>query len=288
MVLKDKRYVALFLAPTLLLVALFLYYPLGRNFYYSFTQFDGYSKAKFIGWDNYTRMLSDPIIGKALINTFILLVFAVIFQVGLSVILAVMLDSVKRGYKFFRTVFFFPVVISGTAIGLMFSLIYGYDYGMLNSLLTQLGLEKQVWLNETRSLTLVLVPTIWQYVGLYFVIMLTAISKIPDEIYESAQLEGITGVKKTVYIVIPLIWDVITTCVMLIITGVLKTFDTIWVITKGGPLNATELLSTYMYRKTFTDQVFSYGATISVLIIVLGVLLSIMANRLLKRESVTL
>ncbi len=288
MVLKDKRYVALFLAPTLLLVALFLYYPLGRNFYYSFTQFDGYSKAKFIGWDNYTRMLSDPIIGKALINTFILLVFAVIFQVGLSVILAVMLDSVKRGYKFFRTVFFFPVVISGTAIGLMFSLIYGYDYGMLNSLLTQLGLEKQVWLNETRSLTLVLVPTIWQYVGLYFVIMLTAISKIPDEIYESAQLEGITGVKKTIYIVIPLIWDVITTSVMLIITGVLKTFDTIWVITKGGPLNATELLSTYMYRKTFTDQVFSYGATISVLIIVLGVLLSIMANKLLKRESVTL
>lgn len=288
MVLKDKRYVALFLAPTLLLVALFLYYPLGRNFYYSFTQFDGYSKAKFIGWDNYTRMLSDPIIGKALINTFILLVFAVIFQVGLSVILAVMLDSVKRGYKFFRTVFFFPVVISGTAIGLMFSLIYGYDYGMLNSLLMQLGLEKQVWLNETRSLTLVLVPTIWQYVGLYFVIMLTAISKIPDEIYESAQLEGITGVKKTIYIVIPLIWDVITTSVMLIITGVLKTFDTIWVITKGGPLNATELLSTYMYRKTFTDQVFSYGATISVLIIVLGVLLSIVANKLLKRESVTL
>lgn len=287
MALKDKRYVALFLAPALLLVALFLYYPLGRNFYYSFTQFDGYTKAKFIGWDNYTRLLSDPVIGKALINTFILLVFAVLFQVGLAVILAVMLDSVRRGYKFFRTVFFFPVVISGTAIGLMFSLIYGYDFGMLNSFLIQMGLGKQVWLTETRALALVLIPTIWQYVGLYFVVMLTAISKIPEEIYESAQLEGITGVKKTVYIVIPLIWDVIATSVLLIITGVLKTFDTIWVITKGGPMNSTELLSTYMYRKTFTDQVFSYGATISVLIILLGVLLSVTANRILKRETVT-
>lgn len=287
MVLKDKKYVALFLAPTIILVALFLYYPLGRNFYYSFSQFDGYSNAKFIGWANYTRMFSDPVIGKALINTFILLFFAIIFQVGLSVLLAVMLDSIKKGYGLFRTVFFFPVVISGTAIGLMFSLIYGYDYGMLNAILVRIGLEKQVWLTEKSSLALVLIPTIWQYVGLYFVIILTAISKIPEEIYDSAKLEGITGFKKTIYIILPLIWDVITTCVMLIITGVLKTFDTIWVITKGGPLNATELLSTYMYRKTFTDQVFSYGATISVLIILLGVFLSVIANRFLKREEIT-
>lgn len=286
MVLKDKRYVAIFLAPTLLLVTLFLYYPLLRNFYYSFTQFDGYSKAKYIGWANYTRMLADPIVGKGIVNTFILLISAVVFQVGLALVLAVMVDSIKAGYKVFRTTFFFPVVISGTAIGLMFTLVYGYDYGMLNSVLTSMGLEKQVWLTEQSALALVLIPALWQYVGFYFVIMLTAINKIPDDIYESAKLDGITGFKKTIYITIPLIWDVIATGITLVITGVLKCFDIIWVITRGGPLNATELLSTYMYRKTFTDQTFSYGATISVLIIALGLLLSLVANRILKKESV--
>lgn len=286
MVLKDKRYVAIFLAPTLLLVTLFLYYPLLRNFYYSFTQFDGYSKAKYIGWANYTRMLADPVVGKGIVNTFILLISAVVFQVGLALVLAVMVDSIKAGYKIFRTTFFFPVVISGTAIGLMFSLVYGYDYGMLNSILTSMGLEKQVWLTEQSALALVLIPALWQYVGFYFVIMLTAINKIPDDIYESAKLDGITGFKKTIYITVPLIWDVIATAITLVITGVLKCFDIIWVITRGGPLNATELLSTYMYRKTFTDQTFSYGATISVLIIALGLLLSLVANRILKKESV--
>lgn len=289
MVLKSRKYTILFLAPTIILMCLFLYYPLIRNFYYTFTNFDGYNEAgaKFVEFKNYIRLINDPIIGKSVVNTLVLMGMALVFEAGIALILAIMVSSIKKGFKFFRTVYFIPVVISGTAIGLMFSLMYGYDYGLLNGILTSMGMEKKVWLTEQSALLLTIIPTLWQYIGFYFVIILTGLSKIPDDIYESATLEGVTGMQKAIYITIPLIKDVILTVSVLIITGVLKTYDTVWVIARGGPMNASELLSTYMYSKTFTDQNFAYGSTIAVLMIILGLFLSVASKTLLKSESLT-
>jgi raffinose/stachyose/melibiose transport system permease protein len=197
-----------------------------------------------------------------------------------------MVDSIRKGKKFFRVSFFFPVVISATAIGLMFSLSYQYDYGLFNNILHVLGKGKILWLTEKSSIFLVTLPTVWQYVGFYFVIFLTAMSKVPTEIYESAVLDGINSIKKAVYITIPLIWESIAVVIALVITGTFKAFDIIWVVTKGGPLDSSQLLSTYYYQRTFTGQNPGYGSTIAVLIIILGVILTFFSNKFTDREKV--
>lgn len=285
---KDKRYIVLFLSPTVILLFAFLLYPLIQSVYYSFTDWYNFSNKKtFIGLDNYRQLVQDPVVGIALRNTLILIVGAIVLQAGGGLALALLTDSVKRGFKFFRTVYFFPIVISGTAIGLMFSIIYNYDYGLLNAIMRALGLPEQVWLTEHSSIYLVLIPILWQYVGFYFVIFLTGISKIPEDIYESAQLDGITGIQKAFKITIPLLRDVIASCLTLATAGALKVFDVVYIVTKGGPMNSSELLSTYMYDKAFNGQNAGYASTIVIAMMLLGILITVLLNKAVKKDTIS-
>ena len=285
---KDKRYIVLFLSPTVILLFAFLLYPLIQSVYYSFTDWYNFSNEKtFIGLDNYRQLVQDPVVGIALRNTLILIVGAIVLQAGGGLALALLTDSVKRGFKFFRTVYFFPIVISGTAIGLMFSIIYNYDYGLLNAIMRALGLPEQVWLTEHSSIYLVLIPILWQYVGFYFVIFLTGISKIPEDIYESAQLDGITGIQKAFKITIPLLRDVIASCLTLATAGALKVFDVVYIVTKGGPMNSSELLSTYMYDKAFNGQNAGYASTIVIAMMLLGILITVLLNKAVKKDTIS-
>jgi raffinose/stachyose/melibiose transport system permease protein len=283
----DRGVIFFFLLPAVLLTGVFLYYPFIHSIIKSFYYSDGMFINRFVGIENYIRLAQDEVVKIATLNTLEMMLYAVIFQVGLGIVLALLVDSIRFGKNFFRSVFFFPVAISATAIGLMFTLFYNYDNGMLNQLLVRFGFEKVVWMTEETSLVAVAVPVIWQYVGFYFVIILTAISKIPDDFYEAAQLEGITGFQKTIYITLPLIWGDVKTSILLAITGALKVFELVYVISSGGPANSSEVLGTYMYQKTFTGQAFGYGATIAVWIVILGLLFSVIANRLLKKEEIT-
>jgi raffinose/stachyose/melibiose transport system permease protein len=283
----DRGVIFFFLLPAVLLTSVFLYYPFIHSIIKSFYYSDGMFINRFVGIENYIRLAQDEVVKIATLNTLEMMLYAVIFQVGLGIVLALLVDSIRFGKNFFRSVFFFPVAISATAIGLMFTLFYNYDNGMLNQLLVRFGFEKVVWMTEETSLLAVAVPVIWQYVGFYFVIILTAISKIPDDFYEAAQLEGITGLQKTIYITLPLIWGDVKTSILLAITGALKVFELVYVISSGGPANSSEVLGTYMYQKTFTGQAFGYGATIAVWIVILGLLFSVIANRLLKKEEIT-
>ncbi|SMP18935.1 carbohydrate ABC transporter membrane protein 1, CUT1 family [Laceyella tengchongensis] len=283
----DRGVIFFFLLPAVLLTGVFLYYPFIHSIIKSFYYSDGMFINRFVGIENYIRLTQDEVVKIATLNTLEIMLYAVIFQVGLGIVLALLVDSIRFGKNFFRSVFFFPVAISATAIGLMFTLFYNYDNGMLNQLLVRFGFEKVVWMTEETSLLAVAVPVIWQYVGFYFVIILTAISKIPDDFYEAAQLEGINGFQKTIYITLPLIWGDVKTSILLAITGALKVFELVYVISSGGPANSSEVLGTYMYQKTFTGQAFGYGATIAVWIVILGLLFSVIANRLLKKEEIT-
>jgi len=285
---KDKRYIVLFLAPTVILLFTFLLYPLIQSVYYSFTDWYNFSNEKtFIGLDNYRQLVNDPIVWIALKNTLILTAGAILLQAGGGLALALLTDSVKKGFKFFRTVYFFPIVISGTAIGLMFSIIYNYDYGLLNAIMKALGLPEQVWLTEHSSIYLVLIPILWQYVGFYFVIFLTGMSKIPEDIYESAQLDGITGIQKAFKITIPLLRDVIASCLTLATAGALKVFDVVYIVTKGGPMNSSELLSTYMYDKAFNGQNAGYASTIVIAMMLLGIAITVILNKAIKKDTIS-
>ena len=281
----DRKYILMFLFPTALLMTIFLYYPFFKSLYLSFYRTSGFFEKKFVGWDNYERLFTDKLLGAATLHTLEIMLYVIVFQVGIALILAVMVDNISKLKGFYRTVFFFPVVISGTAISLLFVLFYNYNFGLLNNILANFGLEKVLWLDEKNALRAVSIPTVWHYVGFYFVLFLTAMSKIPADFYEAAKLEGITGFKKTTKLTIPLIMSDIKVVITLAITGTMKVFEFIWVITSGQ--NGTEVLGTYMYKKAMVDQNFGYGSTVAIYMVIFGVLLAMLANRLLKREEIT-
>jgi len=288
MILKDKKYAILFLAPALTLIMVFLFNPLIQTFYFSFTSWRSFSiKKPFIGLENYSRLIHDPVVGIAIRNTLFLILLCIIFEIGFALLLALLMDGVKRGFKIYRTVFFFPVVVSGSAIGLLFSLTYQYDAGLLNNILGMFGMGKTVWLTEKSSALLSMIPYIWQMTGFYFVIFMTALTKIPSDIYESASLDGATGITKSIYITLPLLRDVIFTTVALVITSAIKVFDIIFTITRGGPMDSSQVLSTYIYQSTFQSNNQGYGCALSILMVAIGICLTVITSLMSRHESVT-
>lgn len=146
-----------------------------------------------------------------------MIVVTLVFQVGIAIVLALMVDNIRRGAKFFRIVYFFPIVVSATALGLLFNLIFLYDKGMLNQLLEFLGYRGDLidWKAGGRALVTMMIPVTWQYVGFYFVILVTGLNNISEELYESAAIDGATKLQRVRYISLPLLHNVICTCAVL-------------------------------------------------------------------------
>lgn len=300
MIYKRKSPLLVFLIPAFLFLAVYLFYPFVQSIGNTFLHISGLGRqAEGFNtpvYSNYQRLLSDPELRTALKNTLLLVACTVIFQVGIALILALLVDSIRVGAKAFRTVYFFPIVISATALGLMFNLIFLYRGGMVNqALLAMEKLHYQTmpngkmivqwldWKDQDHYLFTMFVPVIWQYVGFYFVILLTGLHHIPKDLYEAAALDGVTGLQKVRYITLPLLRGVLVTCLVLAVIGALKVFDLPWVMFGAGmPENQGWLLGTYMYDQTFNKMNVDYGSTVAVLIVVLGVVLSKIMNHLFR------
>lgn len=288
MIYRKKRALIWLLGPMIIIMVTFLYYPFTSNIWNGLFNIVGLggSRGEFLGLTNYKKLFIDPNILISIKNTGIIMFLTVVFQVGIGLVLAVLVDSIKGLKKFFKTVYFFPIVISATAIGLMFNLFYTYYGGMLNQILSALGLDSVNWKSESLALIMISVPIIWSYVGFYFIILLTGISGISEEIFESAHLDGAVGFKKVRYITIPLLKNVIRTCIILAITGSLKAFDLPWVIApKGAPKGLTHFMGTYMYQVTFIEENVDYGSAIALAIVIVGIVISQITNKLMKQEQ---
>jgi len=291
MLYKKKSPLIVFLLPGLILMIVFLYKPFIENIINSFYDMTSVVKMpgqdwKFIGFDNYKKLFADPKLKIAILNSVKMMGLVVIFQVGIAFILAVLVTSIKKGQQFFRTVYFFPIVISATAIGLLFKLFYNYNGGMLNQFLATLDKEPVNWLAPATAFIMVSIPTLWSYVGFYFVILLTGLNAISDDIYEAASIDGCSRFKAVFYITLPLVRGVLCTCITLAVTGALKVFDLPWVIVpKGAPQGLTHFLGTYMYEQTFTINNIDYGSTIALTIVILGVFVSRLVSKILKPDE---
>ena len=280
MLYRKKWPVFLFLVPGLLFLLVFLYIPFVENIKNSF--FDMASVVKmpgqefdFIGFENYKRLFTDPDVGMAMKNTMKMMVLTVIFEVGIAFVLAVMVSQVRKLQQFFHTVYFFPVVISATAIGLLFKLFYNYNGGMFNQILERMGKEPVLWLGPDTAFTMICIPTLWSYIGFYFVILLTGLSDISDDIYEAAAIDGCGKFMQVFYITLPCLKPVFFTCVTLAVTGALKVFDLPWVLApNGAPQGLTHFLGTYMYQTAYGLNNYDYASTQALLIVVLGVVVS--------------
>lgn len=288
---KNKKPLLFFLVPAFAFMAVFLYYPFVKNILNSFQQIGGLaaqSKGYLDPWySNYTELLQDKNMRIALKNTLILMVSTVIFQVGIALVLAILVDQIRVGAKFFRVVYFFPIVISATALGLLFNLIFLRDKGMLNQFLEILGRTELIdWKDQAKAVVTMMIPVMWQYVGFYFVIIITGLNNIPDDLYEVAAIDGASRWQRIRYITLPLLHNVLCTCVVLAVTGALKAFDLPWTMfPKGMPLNTTWLTGTYMYYHACESRNTDYGCAIAVVIVLLGVISSKIVNAVFKEKD---
>lgn len=288
---KNKRPLFFFLAPAFAFMAVFLHYPFFMNILNSFQQIGGLatpSKGFLSPWySNYAEMLQDKEMRTALANTLILMLCTLVFQVGIALVLAICVDQIRAGAKFFRVVYFFPIVISATALGLLFNLIFLRDKGMLNQILEIFGRTELIdWKDQSRALVTMMIPVMWQYVGFYFVILITGLNNIPSDLYEVACIDGASRLQRIRYITLPLLHNVICTCVVLAVTGALKAYDLPWIMfPKGMPLNKTWLTSTYMYYWACEARNTDYGCAIAVIIVILGVVSSKVVNAVFKEKD---
>lgn len=288
---RNKKPALVFLLPAFLFMIVFLYFPFFKNILNSFMEIKqlGSSGTSFNSpwYSNYVEMFHDENVWTSVKNTLVMMLVTLIGQVGIAIVLALMVDNIGRGKGFFRTVFFFPIVISATALGLLFNLIFLYDKGMVNQLLEALGKQNLTdWKAEGIALFTMMLPVMWQYVGFYFVILVTGLNNISDELYEAAKIDGATTLQRVRYISVPLLHNVICTCSVLAVTGALKVFDLPWVMfPKGMPLKTTFLTGTYMYYHTMETKNVDYGAAIAVLIVVLGVVLAKIVNSIFREKD---
>ncbi|NTV35427.1 MAG: sugar ABC transporter permease [Anaerolineaceae bacterium] len=283
---KWSWFSTLFLAPAFLSYTILIIVPVFYSIYYSFTKWNGGGAPVFLGFDNYIRLFSDESYWKVVGNTMTLAFFTVVFQVSLGLIFAYLLFQTLNGFRFFRMVYFMPVVVAPVTIGIMFAMFYNSDLGPLNKLLAAIGLSflQHNWLSDLNVvLYSVITPQVWQYIGLFAVILLAGLRSIPNEVFESAKIDGASSWRIFFSIVIPLLSEFIGICVILAVTGSLKSFDHSWVITAGGPGSASSYIATLMYKTAFRNFQFGYASAITLTILVYAVTFTVIFKKFLSR-----
>lgn len=287
---SNKWTIFLFILPALLLFLLILVAPIFLSGYYSFFDWNGFGKKTFIGLSNYSELFTSESIGfmKALGNSLLLALFSVAIQLPLALGLALLLGKGRKGERGFLSIYFMPVLISTVVIGQLWLKIYNPDYGVLNVALRAIGLESwtHIWLGEEgTALLAAFIPTLWQYVGYHMLLLYAGIKSVPPEYREAAMIDGATEGQVNRYIVLPYIKPIIKICTIFAVTGSLKSFDLIYVLTNGGPLHATEVPSTLMISMLFLRNRYGMGSTIAVLLIALCFAFALIIGRVFRDKE---
>lgn len=272
---KSVTFAYLLIPMALYLLAVFV--PLLTAAFYSFFEWKGGPNKTFIGVSNYRQLLADHVFWQAFGHNLYLIILCVIGQVGIAFIFVMIISSRHVKLKgIHRTFGFFPSTVAAVAVGFIWTMIYDSRRGLLNWFLTAIGQadKTQVWLNNPKLvMTLVAIPLIWQFIGYYMIIMFSATASIDTGIMESAELDGANGFQKAVHVVLPMIKNTIIVCFVLCVAGNMKVFDNVYVMTAGGPGNASMVMALYGYKVSFAQQNMGYGSAISVGIFVLGMLI---------------
>lgn len=287
---SNKLHILIFLLPALILFCGVLIAPIGASAYYSLFDWNGIGAKTFIGLSNYKELFTSNAIGfmRALRNSLLLAALSVFLQLPLALALALTLGKKIKGERAFLSVYFMPVLISTVVIGQLWLKIYNPDYGILNVLLRAIGREDwtRIWLgNKNTALSAVFVPTLWQYVGYHMLLLYAGVKSVPPELREAAMLDGASDGQINRYIVLPYIKPIIRISVIFAVTGSLKSFDLIYVLTNGGPLHSTEVPSTLMISMLFLRNRYGMGSTIAVLLIVLCFGFALLINAIFREEA---
>ena len=287
-VLGNKKAICFFVLPAFAVYAVFCLYPIFYNIYMSLYETDLMSFANFVGFGNYIRLLHDKTFTLAFRNNILMVIGSLIAHLPLAMFFANQIYHKIKGSTFFQTVYFLPCVICGVAVGLTWSFVYNGNYGLLNAFLKLIGLGslQKVWLSDKNlALICIIVVVMWQYVGYHMIIQLAAMRNIDSALYEAAELDGATGWQEFKYVTFPLIKPILKIDTVLIITGSLKYYDLVAVMTNGGPNHATEVMSTYMYYSAFNVLKYGYACAIGVILMLLCMITVGISNAVFKTKS---
>lgn len=284
---KNKIWIAVFLIPTLVMFMLVYLGPMVLALVSSFTKWDGMQSMRFIGLNNYVKIFKDPVFHASLWHTLFWAFLAVAVHVPFGVLVALVLKRKRKGWRFTRSVFMLPNIISRSALALMFVFIYKPDVGILNMLLKNVGLERftRNWLVDPNT-ALLSVTNIWLwYAAVITLIVLSELSSISSEIEEAARIDGATARQVDWYIYLPLLRRAVGTGAIVAVTSVFKEFESIYMTTNGGPGNSSMTISVMMVNKIVQSNQYGYANTLGILLLVLGIIVMLFCNKLFRMDS---
>jgi raffinose/stachyose/melibiose transport system permease protein len=287
--LQDTLLIGLFLLPALILFLLFVIYPIFRSIYFSLFNWNGLGPAvDFVGLQNFKDILTDQVFLKAVWNVLLIVVFSVGIQLPLALALAVMVGRGLPGRGLFRTIFFMPYVLAEVNVAIMWMLLFNPDpdRGLLNAIAVALSGEPIGWLSSP-SLVLfsIFIALTWKYFGFHMLLYLAGLQNIPQELEEAARIDGANNFQNFFYITLPLLGSTIRTSVYLSVLGSIQQFILVWIMTKGGPINASETLATYMYRFGFIRFQLGYGSAVAIYMFILCLIFSLVYQRLTRQPD---
>lgn len=285
---SDRRALAAFMAPAVVLILLFFVIPVLYVAAVSLLKWNGITSPEFNALKNFSLLFKDKAFTRSVINNLIWALVAGGIQVPLAMLMAIILSRKPRGWKFFRTVYFFPQVISGIALAALWRSIYNADTGLLNGLLRAMGMGELAcdWLGGLETaFPAVLIYWVF-YVGYYMVIMMADITTIDSSYYDAATIDGASDFQQAIYITIPLIKNTsLLTCVTLASVLGLRQFEQVYMLTNGQPANTTSTIVLYLYKK-LQDANYGMASASAAVLIVVGAIFIICIRRLFRERAV--
>lgn len=284
---KSDPYLFLLL-PVLAYLSVVMF-PIFSSLYYSLLDWSGIGAKTFVGFANYAKMLRDPNLRTVMLNSLIYTFFGTIFQVGGGLLLAVLVQRIKKGQTLVRVLLFTPVVISSMAMSQTFKKLLGIaPDGVVNALLGAMGLDhlKTAFLSDMNiTLYVLIIVEAIRFTGLYMVVFHAAFASIDHSVLEAASIDGATKWQTLLRVQFPMIRPIIVNCVVLAAVGTFKAFDGPFILTNGGPGYATELMATYMYKQAFGSMDYGYGSALSLIIVLECLLIYGLINLFTKRKD---
>lgn len=286
---ETARVATLFLAPVVLILCVYIFYPIISSFITSTYEWNGISSAKrFTGVENWKRLLGDTSFWLAFKNNVIIMILSICIQIPIGVALATFLDFGDRfkGIKVFKVLWFVPLLMSSVAVGFLFSYALATNGGMISAISKMFGGGNVDLLgNPKTALYTVIAVICWQFTPFYMVYFIAAYTNIPYDVYEASIIDGATRGQYFRKIALPLIVPYIKSAAIMSMVGSLKYFDLIYVMTGGGPGTATELMATYMYKQSFRNFSMGYGSAVACGMFILISLIAIVTMRLINRNQ---
>jgi raffinose/stachyose/melibiose transport system permease protein len=286
---RMRLEVALFVSPALALMAVFVAWPVVSAVRMSFYRWKGFGPMDdFVGWRNYQRVLTDDVFTGAVMHNFTIVIASIIVQLPLGLLLAMLLNRRIVGRGLLRTIVFVPYVVAEVIAGVVWFQLLQPEYGVIDHLISAVGLTppEQGFLGTPElALPTVFVVLTWKYLGLAVLLFLAGLQSVPDELFEAAQLDGASWWQAQRRIALPLLGPTIRTWLFLSMIGSIQCFDMVWVLTQGGPANATTTMATYLISEGTQRHNYGIAGAASVLLFVIGFLLALVYQVFILRRD---